>query len=184
MKVSRKELRKMINEAFRGYQYPSSDGSRFQGAGPSRVFNLKSADVRLLEQVIVESLQESLRLGHQLGTAVHTASFNIKQSNAIPVLNMSVSEFDDEYIKDATGVTSYADSEGNPRPYGQQGDENHANSIMTMTRDTEMALEKACDKAYYKVLDSAENVSNDMVDFVIQFMQMLKRDILDDVRNI
>ena len=184
MKVSRKELRKMINEAFRGYQYSSSDGSRFQGAGPSRVFNLKSADVRLLEQVIVESLQASLRLGRQLGTAVHTASFNIKQSNAIPVLNMSVSEFDDEYIKDATGVTSYADSEGNPRPYGQQGDENHANSIMTMIRDTERALEKACDNAYYKVLDSAESLDHDMMDFVNDFMIDLKKDILGRIQSL
>ena len=82
MKISRKELRKMINEAFRGYQYASRDGSRYIGSR-SHVFELKQADVRLLEKVILESLQASLKSGHQLGTAVHTAEVNIKQSNAI-----------------------------------------------------------------------------------------------------
>lgn len=184
MKISRQKLRKMINEAFRGYQYASRDGSRYQGAGPSMTFNLKETDVRLLEQVILESLQASLKSGHQLGTAVHTAEVNIRESNAIPVLNMEVSEFDDEFIMDKTGISSYADSKGNLRPYGQQGDKEHADHVNVMLRNTERALEKACDNAYYKVLDIAENLDHNMMEFVGQFMQMLKRNILDDISNI
>tara|TARA_R110002167_G_C12533357_1_gene639327 strand:- start:373 stop:927 length:555 start_codon:yes stop_codon:yes gene_type:complete len=184
MKINKRQLRKMISEAFKGYQYASRDGSRYQGTGPSQTFKLKEADVPRLEQVILESLQASLKSGHQLATAVHSAAFNIQQSGAIPVLNMEVSEFDDEYIKDTTGITSYSDIDGNLRPYGQEGDDNHASQKKTMLSDTKRALEEACDNAYYKVLDSAGSLSHDMMEFVVQFMIELKKDILDSVRSI
>lgn len=184
MRLSRKQLRRMINEAFRGYQYASRDGSRYTGSGPSHTFKLRETDVSLLEQVILESLQASLKSGHQLGAAVHTASFNIKQSNAIPVLNMEVSEFDDEFIMDKTGIKSYADEYGNLRPYGQEGDKQHAARVKDMLRSTERSLEKACDNVYYKVLDTAGNLDHNMMDFVNQFMIELKKDILNDIKNI
>ena len=185
MKLSRQQLRKMINEAFRGYQYASRDGSRYTGSGPSHTFKLREADVRLLEQVILESLQASLKSGHQLGTAVHTASFNIKQSNAIPVLNMEVSEFDDEFIMDKTGMKSFFDYETQQEiPYGQQGDREHADNVRVMLRSAQRSLEEACDNVYYKVLDTAGNLDHNMVDFVNQFMIELKKDILNDISNI
>jgi len=175
----------MINEAFRGYQYGSRDGSRYIGPGPSHVFKLKEADVRLLEKVILESLQASLKSGHQLGTAVHTAEVNIKQSNAIPVLNMVVSEFDDEVIMDKTGMKSFFDYETQQEiPYGQQGDKEHADNVRVMLRSTQRSLEEACNNAYYKILDSVGNVTNELIDFVNDYFIMLKDNILDDVKNI
>jgi len=180
MKLSRQQLRKMINEAYRGYQYASRDGSRYTGSGPSRDFELKEADVRLLEQIILESLQASLKSGHQLGTAVHTASFNIKQSNAIPVLNMQVSEFDDEHIRDRVFSGLNVDDEYISRT----GDSKHASNIKQMLRNTERSLEEACNNVYYKVLNSAGNLTNDMIDFVNDFIIELKKDILNDIKNI
>jgi len=167
MKINKQQLRKMINEAFRGYQYASRDGSRYQGAGPSQTFKLKEADVIRLEQVILESLQASLKSGHQLATAVHSAAFNVQQSGAIPVLNMEVSEFDDEYIKD----------------YLKQGDENHADHKKAMRINAERALEAACDNVYRHALD-VENVSHELINYVLEFIRMLKEDIMESVKNI
>ena len=167
MKINKRQLRKMISEAFKGYQYASRDGSRYQGTGPSQTFKLKEADVPRLEQVILESLQASLKSGHQLATAVHSAAFNVQQSGAIPVLNMEVSEFDDEYIKD----------------YLKQGDENHADHKKAMRINAERALEVACDNVYRHALD-VENVSHELINYVLEFIRMLKEDIMESVKNI